>query len=89
MKAPVNRALLVGLCLLPSVRAAESSRLLISTDTVLTTDLVVDSSQTCEVAPGVTVRLDGYRRAVVQGILIANGTEANPILFIPVGRPRG
>jgi parallel beta-helix repeat protein len=61
----------------------------IARDTVIATDLIVDSTATCTVRPGVAIRFDGYRRLEVRGLLVAEGTGAQPILLSAVGRPRG
>lgn len=68
---------------------AGKSPIVIAHDTVLTRDITVDSNQTCHIEPGVTIEIDGYHAIRVHGLLVALGTEDDPILITAVDRPRG
>jgi hypothetical protein len=60
-----------------------------SSDTVLSTDIDIAPGVTCIVKPGVTVRFEGYRTFLVRGVLLAEGTGAEPIVFTAINRDRG
>jgi parallel beta-helix repeat protein len=69
--------------------SVDTARFIISTDTVLKKDLIIGQGKTLVINEGVTVRLDGYRSIVIQGLLIACGTDLKPIVFTSVDRARG
>lgn len=58
-------------------------------DTILNGSIVVDENTTCVVKAGVTIRFGGYYRFIIQGLLIAEGTSAKPIIMTGVDRPHG
>ncbi len=64
-------------------------RIVIARDTTISTDLVVDTAQTCRILPGVTIRVEGYRQFLVRGLLIAEATSERPIRMTAVDRPHG
>lgn len=70
-------------------RAQSGPDLRIATDTVISGDITVDSASTLRIAPGVTIRFEGYGQIRVAGMLIAEGTAERPVRVTSVGRPRG
>jgi len=60
-----------------------------SRDTVMAMDIIVDTAQTCQVMPGVTIRFAGYNQFIVRGLLIAEATAEKPIRITAAYRPYG
>ena len=48
---------------------------------IVTGDITVNQSDTLRIEPGVTVRFDGYYKFIVDGTLLAAGTEQDSIIF--------
>jgi parallel beta-helix repeat protein len=69
--------------------SAKNESLIISRDTILSSNFEVPESLTCTIKPGITIKFSGYFKFVVRGLLIARGTASEPITFTCVGRPRG
>jgi hypothetical protein len=69
--------------------AAQLPEYSIVRDTVFSADLLIDTAQTFRIAAGVTIRFQGYRRLLVKGVLIAEGTAEQPIRLTAVDRPFG
>ena len=69
--------------------SGDLKKLEIATDTVFGTDLEIPFGTTLVIRPGVRVQFEGYRTMVVRGLLIAEGTSSEPILFTSVERARG
>lgn len=81
--------LLMSVTVILAKKSVDTSRCIISTDTILKTDLIVSPGKSLEIKEGVTVRLDGYRSIVISGLLLASGTDSKPIVFTSVDRARG
>ncbi len=81
-------AVLILLALSASVPAKRDS-FTISKDTVLQANFEVPESVTCTIKPGTTIKFSGYHKFIVRGLLIAQATPNEPIVFTCVGRPRG
>ncbi|MGE5670573.1 MAG: right-handed parallel beta-helix repeat-containing protein [Fibrobacterota bacterium] len=81
--------LLLGMTIIWAKNSVDTSRFVISTDTVLKNDLIISPGKSLVINEGVTIRLDGYRSIVIQGLLIACGTDSRPIVFASVDRARG
>jgi hypothetical protein len=80
--------LLAVLLLHQAAGADRPQAIVFENDTVLTTDVMVEKGETMIIRPGIRVEFEGYRRFVVQGTLVAEGTARQPILFSCTGRPR-
>ncbi len=55
----------------------------------VTGDITIPTGQTLTIEPGVTIEFQAHYRIYVQGKILANGTEANPILFTSVDHNTG
>jgi parallel beta-helix repeat protein len=66
-----------------------SPAMVIDRDTVLTANFEVAESLTCTIKPGTTIRFACYGKFIVRGLLIAQGSAAEPITFTCAGRPHG
>lgn len=80
-------AVLVLVFLVAAVAGKNEIR--IERDTLFSGDFTVPSGVTCIVSPGVTISFGGYNRLVVEGVLLAEGTRTNPVLFTCANRARG
>jgi parallel beta-helix repeat protein len=76
----------LGAGLVNPARAVSGARV-ITADTTLNADIVVDSLATLTIRPGVTVCFAGYHALIVRGLLVAEGTAAKPIRLTATGRP--
>lgn len=61
----------------------------IARDTSVTDDIIVPEDVTLMIKQGVTVRFNGYKRLVVRGLLVAEGTKEAPIRITGTDRPYG
>jgi parallel beta-helix repeat protein len=68
---------------------AGETKIVFSTDTVLTADVEIPDGVTCIVKPGVRILFEGYHALTVRGLIIAEGTASRPIIFSGVDRPSG
>ncbi|MBD3321554.1 MAG: hypothetical protein GF350_10720 [Chitinivibrionales bacterium] len=85
---PVIRGLILFIYLAFHTRAADQ-KVAIQKDTVFTDHFYIPENTTCTIKPGVTVSFDAYRKIIVKGLLIAQGTPDKPIRFTCIDRPRG
>lgn len=74
---------------LSAVFGVTGQELRFSSDTVLTTNLVIPEGTVCTVEPGVSVLFDGYLGIRVDGLLVALGEEDEKIHFGCIRRERG
>lgn len=63
--------------------------MVIDRDTTLAANFEVPESLTCTIKSGTTIRFGCYGKFIVRGLLIAQGTAADPITFTCLGRPHG
>ncbi len=84
---PIVAAFAVVLALGAPALAKDS--FIISRDTLVQNNLEVPESVTCTISPGVSIRFSGYYKFVVRGLLIAQGTQSEPITISCSGRAHG
>lgn len=62
---------------------------MIEQDTVFTGNVTIPDDQIWEILPGVSIYFEGYYRLSIRGVLIAEGTRDEQIVFSCPGRQRG
>jgi parallel beta-helix repeat protein len=67
--------------------AGETKTVFLS-DTVITSNIDIPPGITWNILPGAKVQFDGYYGITVRGLLIAEGTALQPIVFSSVKRPQ-
>ncbi|MBD3422428.1 MAG: hypothetical protein GF398_20125 [Chitinivibrionales bacterium] len=68
---------------------ARKKEIVFARDTTVAEHILVPKNSTCIFKPGITIRFCEYRKIVVKGLLIAEGTRKQPIRITCVQRPRG
>lgn len=81
--------LLLVVSIIRAKNSVDTSRFVISKDTILKNDLIIGPGKSLVINEGITIRLEGYRSIVINGLLIACGTDLKPIVFTSVDRARG
>ena len=69
--------------------AEEMSRVHITCDTIIGSDLEIPVGNTLIISPGVKIQFEGYRTVVVAGGIFIEGTRDKPVVFTSVERTRG
>ncbi len=77
------------IAVLLAVFCAAGQEVRFSTDTVLTSDLIIPEGAVYTVEPGVSVLFNGYFRIAVEGLLVALGKPGEEIQFGCIRRVRG
>ncbi|MDD5675189.1 MAG: hypothetical protein PHC61_13555 [Chitinivibrionales bacterium] len=70
-------------------KAAKEKPIVFKGDTVVSASIEIPESLSCTIAPGTTLKFNGYYSIIVKGVLIADGTAARPICITGEGRQRG
>jgi parallel beta-helix repeat protein len=78
-------------CIIADIQAGQNEKnsLLFDRDTVVNSSLEISEKEVLTINPGVTVRIDGYLRISVKGVLIAQGTKEKPIVITGINREQG
>jgi parallel beta-helix repeat protein len=79
--------MLAAACAGLPVSAGQSKTILLS-DTVFTSSVDIPPGVAWNIRPGAKIQFDGYFGITVRGLLIAEGTSAEPIVFSSVARPK-
>jgi len=69
--------------------APDTTKIVISRDAVLKTDLEIPLGKSLVINEGVTVKRDGYRSIVVRGCIVVEGSSSKPVVITSVDRARG
>lgn len=64
-------------------------RIVLANDTILSADMEIPYGTTLIIDAGVRIQFEGYRTVLIKGLIIAEGTESEPILFTAVDRASG
>jgi hypothetical protein len=78
----------IGISLFPGYAGDRVVKMMFLTDTIITSNIEIPPGVTCVIKPGIHIRFEGYRTLTVRGLLVAEGTTADPIVFSPVNRPK-
>jgi nitrous oxidase accessory protein NosD len=70
---------IAGIRMVFAANQKEPAEIVFASDTVVSGDIVIPESKTGKINPGVRIQFEGYGRFIVQGLLIAEGTTAQPI----------
>jgi parallel beta-helix repeat protein len=80
---------MIALSLAASSLRAGETKIVFSSDTVISSNLDIPVGTTCIIKPGTRLLFEGYVTFSVRGLIIAEGTIAKPIVFSAVDRPSG
>jgi len=63
--------------------------IVIDKDTVMTATFFIDDSTTCIIKPGTSIKCAPHQRFIVKGVIIAEATALEPIVFSHTGIEKG
>jgi hypothetical protein len=64
-------------------------QIVFSNDTLVDSDIVIERGSACTIEQGVSIRFAGYHSFIIHGLLAAEATAEEPIVFSCKGRVRG